>query len=131
MTKYLIANHSQAPQGFYEAPDEDTIEFGTAPAKYIPPGGRDIINLDAAGVKNAKALGTLITMVEHVEDDGEPTEADIEKDRFDDMSDDDLRAYLTENAQKFHPATGRAKLLTAAREFEAANKAPAPVDETV
>lgn len=115
MPTYTITNPTRAPRTILLTGASHTVLAGESKEIDLP----DNIAEDerTAGMtveKDGKAKSEPETEVEAETDD---SDAEAEGDRFDNMTDDELRDFIEDaTGERPHPRTGRPKLLAAARE---------------
>lgn len=103
MPTYLVKNPTKAPR---------VILLGGA-GHLVLPGQEKPLDLPEGIAADERKAGMEVSAVEAPK--SEESEGD---DRFDNMTDDELRDFIEDNtSERPHPRTGRAKLLAAAREI--------------
>lgn len=103
MPTYLVKNPTKAPR---------VILLGGA-GHLVLPGQEKPIDLPEGIAADERKAGMEVSAVEAPK--GVESDSD---DRFDNMTDDELRDFIEDNtSERPHPRTGRAKLLAAAREI--------------
>lgn len=125
-----VRNHAEAPQGVYEAKAPPApgapvdIIGGGEPATYIKPGESRVITVDDETLKHLKAHPAIFSVTAATDAAEAPAPAAAvapekaaapTEDQFDTMSDEELRAFVTDRGQRPHNFAGRAKLLIMAR----------------